>query len=39
MEEEYATELNCIEKKEFEFYIDNIEAAYERYKVLLIQAL
>jgi len=39
MEEEYATELNCIEKEEFEFYIDNIETAYERYKVLLIQAL
>lgn len=39
MEEEYATELNCIEKEEFEFYIDNIEASYVRYKGLLIQAL
>lgn len=37
MEEEYATELDCIEKEELEFYIGNIEAAYERYKSLLIQ--
>ena len=39
MEEEYATELGCIEREELEFYIGNIEASYERYKGLLIQAL
>ena len=39
MEEEYATELDCIEREELEFYIGNIEASYERYKGLLIQAL
>lgn len=39
MKEEYATELDCIEKEELEFYIGNIEAAYERYKGLLIRAL
>lgn len=37
MEEEYAVELDCTEKEELEFYISNIEAAYERYKSLLIQ--
>ena len=39
MEEENATELDCIEREELEFYIGNIEASYERYKGLLIQAL
>ena len=39
MEEEYANELDCIEREELEFYIGNIEASYERYKGLLIQAL
>lgn len=39
MEEKYAAELDCTENEELEFYIGNIETAYERYKGLLIRAL